>query len=213
MALLIGIMVILLSYLFGSIPSAYIIGSLKGVDLASDDDDGRLGASLSFHKLGPVSGIVVGLMDLAKGITAVVVARVLGMPSELVLLAGLAAVAGHNWSVFLGFKGGRGTMVSYGVLISLAFWSLFLALAVAGIFLFFTHKSTLATVIVMSLLSIMLWAQSTVRFWPALPWEPEITPWVAILPVTLLIPNLLKYVQIRDKEYLSERRHAPAERP
>ena len=208
MSLITGLLAIILGYFLGSIPSAYLAGRLKGKDLARGNDGG-LGTSLSYHKLGPAYGVMVGFIDLSKGILTVIVVRVLGMPISVVLLAGLAAVAGHNWSVFLGFKGGRGTMVAYGVMVSLAFWGLILALCLAGIFLTFTKKPTLATVVGMALLSVELQTQNINHLLAAAPWEPNITPWLVILPITLLIPGLLKYVQIREKEFLPEEKHVP----
>lgn len=200
-----GLLIMFSGYLLGSIPSAYIIGRLKGVDLSVEDGDSKLGTSLSFRRLGMVSGLVVGLMDFGKGAMTIAVAQVLDVSAILVLLAGFAAVVGHNWSLFLGFKGGRGAITSYGVLASLAFWGLFLAAVLAGVFFFFTRKSTLATVVLMALLVTILWVQNLIRFLPVLPWEREISPWHMIFPLTLLIPSFLKSLQIRGKKLIQEK--------
>jgi glycerol-3-phosphate acyltransferase PlsY len=130
------------AYLLGSIPSAYLIGRwLKGLDLRKAGD-GRLGAALTRRRVGLFGSIIVGIMDVGKGVAAVYLAKVLGLPLAAVAAAGLAAVVGHNWSLFLRFKGGKGALVTFGVLASLMLWPLLAAMAVAGIALIFTNGKT-----------------------------------------------------------------------
>jgi glycerol-3-phosphate acyltransferase PlsY len=112
---------IFLSYLIGSIPTAYIFGkSLKGIDIR-EHGSGNVGATNVFRVLGKKPGIFVLLLDILKGIIAVaVVSDLLGLTEVIyrVILA-VAVVCGHNWTVFLGFKGGKGIATSFGVLIGL----------------------------------------------------------------------------------------------
>lgn len=130
------------AYLLGSIPSAYLIGRwLKGIDLRKSGD-GRLGAALTRRRVGLGASIIVSFMDFGKGVAAVLLARALGLPMPVVVAAGLAAVVGHNWSLFIQFKGGKGAMTTYGVLAVLMFWPLLSAMAVAGISLIFTNNKT-----------------------------------------------------------------------
>lgn len=203
MSLIIGILTIFLGYLLGSVPSAYLIGLMRGRDLTVEDGDSQLGTSLAFRRLGTLSGSAVAFIDFGKGVLTIALARMLGVSTTLILVAAIAAVAGHNWSLFLNFKGGRGAVVSYGVLASLAFWGLIIAAALAGTFFLFTRKSTLATVLLMVVLAVVLWVQSLIQFPPALSWEGEITGWFVIFPLTLLIPSLLKYVQMQKQKKAS----------
>ncbi len=197
---------VVLGYMIGSIPSAYLIGRLNGVDLTLENGDSRLGTSLSFHRLGLLGGLAVGFMDFSKGIAAIVVAQLLDAPQYLVLLSGLAAVVGHDWSIFLSLKGGRGTMTSYGVLASLMLWEFFIALALAGVFFLFVRKPTLATVVLLTIQPVILRLQSLLHFLPALPWESEFTLALTIFPLALLIPSFLKYAQTRRGGRLFEAR-------
>lgn len=112
---------IILSYLIGSIPTAYIFGKiLKGIDIRQHGS-GNVGATNVFRVLGKKPGIAVLLLDIFKGVIAVVlVSDLLGLTKVVhrVILA-VMVVCGHNWTVFLKFKGGKGIATSLGVLIGL----------------------------------------------------------------------------------------------
>ena len=112
---------IILSYLIGSIPTAYIFGKwLKGIDIRKHGS-GNVGATNVFRVLGVWPGIAVLVLDIGKGILAVLVVPDLlglaGVVSRVILAA--VVVCGHNWTVFLQFKGGKGIATSLGVLIGL----------------------------------------------------------------------------------------------
>lgn len=112
---------IILSYLIGSIPTAYIFGKmLKGIDIRQHGS-GNIGATNVFRVLGKKPGIAVLLLDILKGVIAVVlVSSLLGL-TEVVhyVIMAVMVVCGHNWTVFLKFKGGKGVATSFGVLIGL----------------------------------------------------------------------------------------------
>ncbi len=112
---------ILVSYLIGSIPTAYIFGRLiKGIDIRQHGS-GNVGATNAFRILGKGPGTVVLLIDIFKGaIVTSLVADLFGMTDPLArVFLGLVVVCGHNWTVFLNFKGGKGIATSLGVLIGL----------------------------------------------------------------------------------------------
>ena len=110
-------LIVILGYLLGSIPTAYIVGRLlKGVDIRQIGD-GNMGAANTFRQLGPKAGIIVGIIDAGKGALAVLIAQAASLPLVAVLLTGTAVVVGHNWPVFLGFRGGRGEATTIGVLL------------------------------------------------------------------------------------------------
>lgn len=123
------------SYLVGSIPTAYLLGKLKGIDLRREGS-GNVGATNAFRVLGPLAGAISLLLDIGKGLLVVtVLVRIsvdLVSPSEvgqavpavgqadwLKILAGISAIAGHNWTVFLKFRGGKGVATSAGVFLGL----------------------------------------------------------------------------------------------
>ena len=100
------VMAVLIGYILGSIPSAYLIGRLKGKDLR-EVGDSRIGAAATARSVGIGYAVIVGFMDFAKGAMTVVAARTLHVSLPVVFLAAMMAIIGHNWSLFLGFKGGR----------------------------------------------------------------------------------------------------------
>lgn len=115
---------IILSYLLGSIPTSYIIGKLlKGIDLR-EHGSGNVGATNTFRVLGPVPGIIVLLVDILKGLIAVLFISRLAMGTSfsaewVKVLCGIAAISGHDWTIFLKFRGGRGVATSIGVFFAL----------------------------------------------------------------------------------------------
>lgn len=124
MLLILGI---LLSYLVGSIPTAYIFGKMaKGIDIRKYGS-GNIGATNAFRVLGKRIGISVLAFDAFKGVVCVAgiadYCLKLGAPIDPLLLRvllGMAAVAGHSLTIFLRFKGGKGMATTLGVLIGLA---------------------------------------------------------------------------------------------
>jgi glycerol-3-phosphate acyltransferase PlsY len=118
----------LIGYLVGSIPVGYVVIRLmKGEDIRTHGS-GRTGGTNALRAGGLGAGTLTMLGDAAKGFTAVTLARLVMGQAELATnigavaaaLAGLGAVVGHNWSVYLGFKGGAGTAPNIGA--SIAFW-------------------------------------------------------------------------------------------
>ena len=118
---------IITSYLLGSCPTAYIFGRLlKGIDIR-DFGSGNVGATNALRVLGKGPGIAVLLLDIFKGLAAVsILGRIFGpkIPGlsreALSVLLGICCIMGHNWTIFLRFKGGKGIATSLGVLIGLA---------------------------------------------------------------------------------------------
>ena len=106
---------IAIGYLLGSFPSGYVVGRLRGIDVRQWGS-GRIGGTNVLRAVGPWAAILAVLSDVAKGVLAVFVARALvGSPSAEVL-AGLAAILGHDFSIFLKFGGGRGVATAMGAL-------------------------------------------------------------------------------------------------
>ncbi len=115
------ILSIIASYLIGAIPTAYIFGRvLKKIDIRKFGS-GNVGATNAFRVLGKGPGTLVLLLDVLKGVMATaVIPDVFHFNSVMArVLLGLIAVAGHNWTIFLQFKGGKGIATSLGVLIGL----------------------------------------------------------------------------------------------
>jgi len=113
---------LILAYLLGSIPAAYLAGRLiKGIDIRQVGTR-NMGAMNVFYQIGFLAGLIVLAVDIGKGTAAIALAFWLGTPDIIVLLAGIAAVLGHSFPVWLRFRGGKGGATTIGVLIFLMPW-------------------------------------------------------------------------------------------
>jgi glycerol-3-phosphate acyltransferase PlsY len=127
-----GFFSLLLGYLLGSIPSGWLAGRwLKGIDLR-ELGSGSTGATNVLRQVGKGPALVVFLIDVGKGAAAVLLARALGLGDWIQVLAGLTALAGHIWPVWLGFKGGKAVATGLGMFLGLA-WPV--GLASFGVFM------------------------------------------------------------------------------
>lgn len=119
MAHMLLIFLILLGYILGSIPFGYVVGIMFKTDVTKVGS-GNIGATNISRIFGVRMGITVFILDMLKGTLAVVFAiAYLGDPM-LIIFVGLAAILGHMFSIFLKFKGGKGSAVGLGVLLGLA---------------------------------------------------------------------------------------------
>ena len=112
-----GIIAVVLGYLLGSIPSAYIATRVATGKDVRQLGGGNVGGLNVYREAGAMPAVAVGIVDLGKGAAAVAIAYwLLGVSQPFVLLTALAAVAGHNWMVFLKFSGGKGMGTTIGAL-------------------------------------------------------------------------------------------------
>ncbi|WP_448568128.1 glycerol-3-phosphate 1-O-acyltransferase PlsY [Thermus sp.] len=122
-----AVLVLLLAYLFGSIPAGVLVARTYGVDIRKVGS-GNIGATNVLRTLGWGPALVVAFFDVFKGGIAVLIARALGLEGWLLGGVAVAAVLGHNYSLFLGFRGGKGVATSFGTLLFLdpvlALWTL-----------------------------------------------------------------------------------------
>lgn len=152
------------AYLLGSLPTAYLVGRWRrGIDIRQYGS-GNVGASNLLRSSSKRLGILVTIVDLAKGIPLIWVAQLAGLGIVHQVAIGLAAIIGHNWPVFLRFSGGRGVLTSIGVAFFLPLangpmvpWALIISLALAAIFIFVLHNLPLGTVAAIAVLPLGSW--------------------------------------------------------
>jgi glycerol-3-phosphate acyltransferase PlsY len=137
------VLAILIGYLLGSIPTAYLAGRwFKKTDIRTLGG-GNMGALNATRELGTLAGGLVLLIDIAKGACAVLVAKALDASYPWVYAAGLASVIGHCWPVFLKFNGGKGAATAIGVFLALSPLPLLCSLPIGLAVIFFTSNITL----------------------------------------------------------------------
>lgn len=129
------------AYLLGSIPTAWLLARRRLRQDLRQLGDGNVGAENAARVLGRQAGIIVAIVDVGKGLAAILLARIVAgddyfLPAAL--LCGWAAIIGHSWSVWLRGAGGRGAATAAGVLLGMTPWAAgpaaLPALAVLGIF-------------------------------------------------------------------------------
>lgn len=152
-----AVLLIVASYVLGSIPFGLYIGRAWGkVDIRLRGS-GNIGTTNVLRTIGPAPAAVVLLLDAAKGWVPVVATKSFGYSAAIISVAALAAVAGHSWSLFLNFRGGRGVATALGVLIGLAPLA---AASLAGLFAIIvvaTGYVSLGSIIASALLPFALW--------------------------------------------------------
>ena len=145
-----SLLLLAIGYLLGAIPSGYLAGRLlKGIDLR-DCGSGSTGATNVLRNVGKGPALVVFLIDVGKGALAVLLAKSVGLNDWLQVLAGLSALAGHIWPVWLDWKGGKAVATGLGMFLGLA-WPVGLAcfglfMAVISVFRIVSLSSVVAAI-------------------------------------------------------------------
>ena len=158
------ITLILLSYLLGSIPTGFLVAKAKGVDIRSVGS-GNIGATNVFRILGKPAGVFVLSVDALKGYLAVWLSRGFfhgvelhtGVPLQFAVVAGIAAVAGHNYTCWLKFKGGKGIATTAGVFAALAPAAFGIALATWLVVFAASRYVSLASIVAAVALPLAVW--------------------------------------------------------
>lgn len=138
----------LLAYLLGSIPIGWIVARLFYQTDIRTHGSGNIGATNALRQFGTRIGIYVLLLDMGKGLLAVILARaVFGSGSAWVVLCGLLAILGHVFPVWLKFKGGKGVATAGGVFMALVPWELLLTLMIFVFIVALTRYVSLGSIL------------------------------------------------------------------
>lgn len=138
---------VLFSYLLGSVSFSYLIAKkIKKIDIRKEGS-GNAGATNTLRVLGVGPAITVLLLDVVKGVLPVLLAMLFTDAAFVHVLTGFAAILGHNWPIYFGFRGGKGVATSIGVLVSLVFLPALLAGVVAIASIFITRYVSLGSLL------------------------------------------------------------------
>jgi len=159
------IVVLVMSYFLGSVPSGFLAGKARGIDVRTLGS-GNIGATNAFRVLGKTAGTVVLLADALKGFVAarwIPLLAVCFFPDAraeregLELAAGIGAILGHNFTCWLKFKGGKGIATSAGVVMAWAPFACMTALALWGIVFVMTKFVSVASIAAALILPVAVW--------------------------------------------------------
>jgi len=182
------VLMILTSYLIGSIPTSIIASKLlRGIDIR-EHGSGNAGATNVFRVLGWKVGIVVLLIDIAKGLIPTIWFFKIGMQGvewpiiNLKIVSGLSAVFGHIWTIFAGFKGGKGVGTGAGMLIGLTPTAVLIGLSIFILIVSLTRYVSLGSILASISIPITV-------FWQH--FQNRESSSIALLFLSLLIPILI----------------------
>ena len=196
--MLLGVLGIIIGYLLGSIPTAYIVSRVRrGIDIRTVGS-GNMGGANVMREIGTHEGVFVGLFDVAKGAGAILVAQGLGLSELWVFGAGFAALVGHNFPVFARFRGGRGAATVMGIFLVLAPLSMLVALAIIAIPFFTTRKFAGAIFIGFALLPLFIWL---------LQGSLMLVRYVLVIDLFLLVRDISGIKQVLSKGILKDMLH------
>lgn len=189
------VLAVLISYLLGSLSFSILIAKwVKGIDIRNYGS-GNAGATNTLRVLGKGPGIAVFLLDIAKGIVAVIIGIYVGDGDWAPALCGLAAIAGHNWPVWFGFKGGKGIATTVGVMVTLAFLPTLVAGLIAILTIAVTRFVSLGSLLFALCVPIFLWSFGD---------EPQSYVWASLVICLLAFvrhrSNIVKLAQGRENK-------------
>ncbi len=153
------IIYIVISYLIGAIPTGYIIGYIfQGIDIR-DYGSKNIGFTNVLRVLGTWPAVIVLIIDIAKGFLPVFLYKYIfknDTPSIAILIIGIAAIIGHNWTIFLNFNGGKGVNTSVGVWLALAPKVILIVVLVWMLILYVTRYMSLSNIVASIFLAILI---------------------------------------------------------
>lgn len=192
----------LISFLIGSIPMGYLLARLRGVDIRKQGS-GNIGATNVARVVGKRSGIITLVADIAKGcIGAGFLALIPNHEANLAVMAthGLAAVIGHCYSPFIGFRGGKGVATSLGVFLMISPITTLIAIASFGVCFQKTKFVSLA--------SISAALSCPIVFWLIYNRQPDTTAFLVVVMLSLLVvirheKNISRLIKGEEKKFSS----------
>ena len=144
-----------ISYILGSIPNGLILGkAIWGVDLRQHGSK-NIGATNAWRTIGKAGGISIFALDFLKGAISAYLGLHLGGSELAGVLCGILAIAGHSWSVFLAFKGGKGVATGLGVIAALMPMVTLIVFAVWFVIVYFTGYVSLGSIVGAALVPIL----------------------------------------------------------
>lgn len=189
-----SIVIIVLCYVIGSIPTAYlVVKKIKGVDIRTVGS-GNVGASNAARVLGKWGFIGVLFGDILKGFIPVMLIKQFYGEHDLVLVAAVAVIVGHSFTCFLKFKGGKGVATGVGIFLAMAPMQLLLAALIFGVVIAAFRMVSLSSIIAVTGLAAIVWYTSNWSHFKIF------TIIVAVLIVWLHRSNIVRIIKGEERK-------------
>ena len=144
------------AYLVGSIPFGFLIGKLRGKDIRTLGSK-NIGATNVYRVVGKPWGLLAFACDFLKGFLPTFAAQEFGDAEWLPLVVGILTVAGHMWTCFMNFKGGKGIATGFGMLVALTPVLVLIAFAVWVVVMLVSHYVSLGSIVAAAFLMVIVW--------------------------------------------------------
>ena len=204
----------LLAYVLGSVPFGFLFAKTQGKDIRTLGS-GNIGATNVFRSVSKTLGLLTFLLDFLKGLAGVLLVPRIAMlvcggsfngaiPEYLDLLCGILTVAGHNWTCFLGFKGGKGVATSAGMLLGLTPIGVGIAFAVWVVLFVFSRYVSVASIGAALTMAIVVWP--LMRGKPGYPVTPAVLTALAALTIWKHRSNIKRLINGTENRFNFKRK-------
>ena len=144
------------AYLVGSIPFGFLVGKLRGKDIRTLGSK-NIGATNVYRTVGKPWGVLAFACDFLKGFLPTLAAQKFGNADWLPLMVGILTVAGHMWTCFMKFKGGKGIATGFGMLVGLLPWLVLTAFGIWAVTVWLSHYISLGSCLAAAFLAVGVW--------------------------------------------------------
>ena len=144
------------AYLVGSIPFGFLVGKMRGKDIRTLGSK-NIGATNVYRTVGKPWGILAFACDFLKGFLPTLAAQKFGNADWLPLMVGILTVAGHMWTCFMKFKGGKGIATGFGMLVALIPWLVLTAFGIFVVTVWISHYISLGSILAAAFLLVAVW--------------------------------------------------------
>ena len=144
------------AYLVGSIPFGFLVGKMRGKDIRTLGSK-NIGATNVYRTVGKPWGILAFACDFLKGFLPTLAAQKFGDAEWLPLVVGILTVAGHMWTCFMKFKGGKGIATGFGMLVALVPWLVLTAFGLWAVTVWLSHYISLGSILAAAFLLVAVW--------------------------------------------------------
>jgi len=197
---------VLAGYIVGATPFGFLAGKMRGIDIR-EHGSGNIGATNVFRTLGKPTGIAVFILDVLKGLVPVLIARLVTDDILVAILTAVATILGHNYTFWLGFKGGKGIATTAGAMLPVLLVPLIVAVSAWGIVFRLSRYVSLASLAAALVIPLTVVVESLVRK----DWQLPLIVFALLICFSAFWKHRSNIARLkRGEEHKFERKKAPS---